>query len=139
MRSIQRVIIERAEGIIGHHAMKRVTFTGDRSEDQGNEWLREIAKTAPKEGGYDKTDVWVMLSTGDDFAFRFDVMHSSLPNNDTNIRQHMRSWFLYNSRPEEIPHIARDPRRLKYAQAQIEPQQKAFAEAVLALLNADPV
>jgi hypothetical protein len=29
MRSIQKVFIQRAEGMTGHHTMKKVTFEGD--------------------------------------------------------------------------------------------------------------
>lgn len=137
MQSIQKVVIQRAEGMTDHYTMKRVTYTGDTAETQGNHWLYQIAETAPSEGGYDKTDVWVTLSNGDEYAFRFDVQHTSLPDNDTNIRQHMRSWFLFLARPEELPHIARDPKRLKRARAMSTPEQKAHAEALLALLDAD--
>jgi hypothetical protein len=73
-----------------------------------------------------------------EYEFRFDVKHISLPDDDTDIRQHMREWFLYNCRPEELPHIAAaDPRLLRYAQSQIEPEIKSIAESVLALLDAD--
>jgi hypothetical protein len=137
MRSIQRVVIQRAEGLTNHYTMKKVTFTGDSAEEQGNQWLCEIVQTVPKNGGYGKTDVRVTLSTGHEYEFRFDVKHISLPDNDTDIRQHMREWFLYNCRPEELPHIAADPRLLRYAQSQIEPEIKSIAESVLALLDAD--
>lgn len=139
MRSIQKVTIERAEGLSDHYTMKPVTYTGDSAEEQGNQWLREIAQTAPATGGYDKTDVWVTLSNGEELEFRFDVQHTSLPDNDTNLRQHMRAWFLFNSDPAKLPHIARDPRRLKYALANLTPDGKAWSEAQLALLDADNV
>lgn len=139
MRSIQKVVIERAEGPVSHYTMRKVTFTGDTAEEQGNQWLREIAHTAPAKGGYDKTDVSVTLSNGETYDYRFDVQHSSLPDNDTDIRQHIRSWLLYNCRPEELPHIAKDKRRLEYAQSQITPEIKSAAEYVLALLDADLV
>lgn len=137
MKSIQKVVIQRAEGPTGHYTMRKASFEGDRAEDNANLFLRHIAVTAPKDGGYDKTDVWVTLSDGSELQFRFDVQHTSLPDNDTNIRQHMRSWFLYLCRPEELPHIARDPRRLEHARLNTTPGQKAAAEAALALLDAD--
>lgn len=83
MRSIQKVVIERAEGLTSHYTMVKVTYSGDNAEEWGNQWLREIAQTAPEHGGYDKTDVWVTLSNGQEYEFRFDVMHISLPDNDT--------------------------------------------------------
>lgn len=138
MRSIQTVVIERAEGINDHYTMARRTFTGDSAESQGNHWLQEIAQTAPQTGGYDKTDVWVTFSNGEEFELRFDVQHTTVPDNDTNIRQHLRSWLLYNSRPEELPHIASNPRRLNYAKIHITPESKAYCENMLALLDADP-
>jgi hypothetical protein len=118
--------------------MRPKTFEGDNAEERGNAWLRDIARTAPAKGGYDKTDVSVTFSNGEEVEFRFDVQHTSLPDNDTNIRQHVRSWFLYLARPEELPHIARDPRRLKYAREHTTPGQKAAGAALLALLDADP-
>lgn len=137
MKSIQKVVIERAEGITGHYTMQPRTFEGETAEEQGNAWLREIAKTAPKTGGYDKTDVVITLSNGQDYSFRFDVQHTSLPDNDTNLRDHMRTWFLFNCRPEEIPHIAKEPRRLKRAQEMTSPEEKAEAAQLVALLDAD--
>lgn len=139
MRSIQKVVIERAEGMTGHRTMKKVTFQGDAAEAEGNQWLREIAATAPKDGSYDKTDVWVTVSSGQEYQFRFDVRHTSMPDNDTDIRQHMRDFLLIHCRPEALPHIARDRRRLEYFQSQIEPEIKAEAERVLGLLDADAV
>jgi len=136
MRSIQKVVIQRAEGRTDHYTMKKVTYEGDTAEAKGNKWLHEIAKTAPK-SGYDKTDVWVTLSNSEEYEFRFDVHHTSLPDNDTNIRKHMRDWLRFICRPEEFAHIARDPERLKYIQSQTTPEQKAYAESVLALIDAD--
>src|ERR1700751_2071057 len=102
MRSIQRVVIQRAEGLTNHYTMKKVTYTGDSAEEQGNKWLREIAQTVPKNGGFGKTDVRVTLSNGHMYEFRFNVKHTSVPDNDTDIRKHMRAWFLYNCRPDEL-------------------------------------
>jgi hypothetical protein len=138
-RSIQKVVIERAEGLTGHPTMKKVTFAGDTAEEQGNQWLRLIAETAPKEGGYDKTDVWVTLSNGQEFKYRFDVQHTSLPDNDTDIRQHVRTGLIYNCRPEEIPHIAAKPEWLEHARRSMTPENKAAAEWLVALLDADPL
>jgi hypothetical protein len=118
--------------------MQKVTYSGDTAEAKGNAWLHEISKTAPRRGGYDRTDVWVTLSNGQEYEFCFDVHFVSLPNNDTNIRRHMRNWFLCLCRPEELPHIAAKPKRLNYA-ATVNAEQKAMAESALALLDADPV
>jgi hypothetical protein len=79
LRSIQKVVIERAEGLTSHYTMVKVTYSGDNAEEWGNQWLREIAQTAPEHGGYDKTDVWVTLSNGQEYEFRFDVMHFPCP------------------------------------------------------------
>jgi hypothetical protein len=137
MRSIQKVVIQRAEGPSNDPIMRKATFKGDTAEEQGNDWLRQIARTAPKGDGYDKTDVWVTFSSGQEYQFRFDVQDTSLPDSDTDIRQHMRSRFLYLSRPEELRHIAADPHRLEYAQRNTAPEQKALAESMLALLDTD--
>jgi hypothetical protein len=51
----------------------------------------------------------------------------------------MRSFLLLHCRPEELPHIARDKRRLEYFKAQITPDVKTEAESVLTLLDADLV
>jgi hypothetical protein len=139
MRSIQKVVIERAEGLTGHYTMKKLEFTGDTAETESNCWLHEIAKTAPKTGGYDKTDVSVTLSNGQEYSFRFDVMHTSLSDNDTSIRQHMRRWFLFIARPEALPHIASNPRRLHRVQTMFSPEQKEAAASALDLIDADPV
>lgn len=137
MRSIQKVIIQRAEGLIGHPTMRRETFTGDLSEGEGNRWLRWIAETAPATGGYDKTDVWVTLSNGQEYQFRFDVQHTSLPDNDTDIRQHVKQWFTYIATPEQIPYIAADPRRLAYARKEFTDEERESAASLLALMACD--
>jgi hypothetical protein len=139
MNSIQKVVIHRAEGPVADATMREATFAGDSAEAEGNAWLQRIARTAPAKGGYDKTDVPITLSDGQEIEFRFDVQHTSVPDNDTNIRQHMRSWFLYLCRPEELLHIARDPRRLEYARNHSTPEQKALAASLLALLDLGPV
>ena len=139
MRSIQKVVIERAEGLTGDYTMKKVEFTGDTAEIETNCWLHEIAKTAPKAGGYDKTDVSVTLSNGQEHSFRFDMMHTSLSDNYTNIRQHLRRWFLFIARPETLPYIASNPRRLQRVQTMFIPEQKAAAASALDLIDADRV
>jgi hypothetical protein len=137
MKSIQKVAIERAEGPSDHFTMKKVTFEGDSAEETANKWLLAISVTAPKTGGYDKTDVWVTLSNGQEFEFRFDVKHISQADSDTDIRAHVRCWFLYCCRPEEIPYIASDLRRLEFARKATTPEEKEKAAKLIELLDAD--
>lgn len=136
-RSIQKVVIHRAEGPVTDPTMREVTYEGNTAEQRGNAWLRDIARTAPATGGYDKTDVTITFSNGQETQFRFDVQHTSLPDNDTSIRSHVRNFFLYHCRPEELPYIARDPRRLEYARRHTSPETKAAATELVALLDAD--
>ncbi len=102
--AITRVAIRRAEGPIalcdGWHL-----FEGVNAEERGNTYLREISQTAPKESGYDKTDVKLTFANGQEWNARFDIKHSSQPDNDTNLRQHVSDFLYFHLNPGKIQWI----------------------------------
>lgn len=86
---VKHIYIRRAEGNSNEDPFvgkwqKFKTFAGaDRR-------LLDISKTAPKSGGYDKTDVEVVWQNGDVYKGRWDVKHFSQPNPDISISKHIR-------------------------------------------------
>ena len=59
--------------------------------------LREIGKTAPATGGYDKTDVKVTFADGNTYEGRWDVKHPSQVNADLSIQKHIKQHFDYHA------------------------------------------
>ena len=102
--AITRVAVRRAEGPIalcdGWHL-----FECADAEEHGNTYLWEISQTAPKDGGYDKTDVKLTFANGQEWNARFDVKHPSQPDNDTNLRQHVSDFLYFHLNPDKIQWI----------------------------------
>ena len=88
------------------------TFKGANAEEDGNAYLRYIAQTAPQGGGYDKTDVEITFENGREWEARFDVKYTGEPDNDTDLRQHVRDFLYFHLNPQDIPWVRelRDPR-----------------------------
>lgn len=103
--AITEVRIRRAEG--PHELCDREfrVFIGRTAEDDGNAYLREIARTAPKDGSYDKTDVKLLFENGQEWDARFDIKHPSQPDNDTDLRKHVYDFLFFHLNPEQIPWI----------------------------------
>lgn len=93
---IQSIQIMRGEGNGREDPMlgKWQTFTSIKDADRR---LREISNTAPRSGGYDKTDVIVTLDDGSTFKGKFDVKHFSQPNADLSIAQHIREELMFSA------------------------------------------
>jgi hypothetical protein len=138
LKGITKVVIERAEGMTGDPTMQRRTFEGTHAEQDANAWLYRISTTAPRNGDYDKTDVWITLSDGVkeyEYEARFDVKHYSCPDPDLNVRQHLTTTLTYYTAPETLPHIAKDARRLQYARESTTDEVRAGAQQLLDILN----
>lgn len=127
---ITEVFIHRAEGPRDDPTMRPVTFTGLDAEARGNAWLKKIARTAPAQGGYDKTDVTITLDTGEKLSGRFDVQHTCCEDNDTDLKRHFRGDLLYVFAPERLPWLARDPKRLEAARRMNADRDKAKYERI---------
>ena len=135
MNSITKVTVQRAEGP-NTSDFSLHTFEGETAEAAANSFLREIAQTAPKTGGYDKCDLTVTLVSGDTIGLRHDVKHTSLPDNDTDVRQHLRDFLFYHLNPEQIPHVARMPKaRREQAVAQLKRMHAEDVPEFTRLLN----
>lgn len=113
------VSIQRAEGPLVADFTDHV-FEGPDAEAQGNAYLRQIAVTAPMNGGYDKTDVKICFSNGQEWTARFDVKHLSCDDNDTDLRKHVRDFLFYHVNPDRIPWIMAEP----------EPQRSRYIESI---------
>lgn len=129
------VFIHRAEGPVKDFTMRPVTYEGDTAEEQGNDWLRKIARTAPRDGSYDKTDVVIRLADGQELSGRFDIQHWTTGRNDTNLRDHFRDTLMFNCMPERFAHIAADPRKLAAARASVSHTVRRESRRILALLS----
>jgi len=103
--AITKVEIRRAEG--PHHLCDQTfrVFEGQEAEAQGNAYLREISQTAPRGGGYHKADARTTFANGQVWESRFDVKHFSEPDNDLDVRQHIRDFLFFHLFPEQIPWI----------------------------------
>lgn len=86
---ITLVSIQRAEGP-NRSDFTRWTFT---SEDfaKAQHFMSDISWSAPKGGGYDKTDVWV-TEDGEDYKLRMDVKWWQEDDCDTNIIAHLEQF-----------------------------------------------
>jgi hypothetical protein len=103
-----QVEIQRAEGPNTADFSKHV-YTGEFAEVYGNNYLRLIAWTAPKGGGYHKTDVKITFENGQEWAARFDIKHLFEPDNDTDLRKHVHDFLFYRLNPDQIEWIRNEP------------------------------
>lgn len=103
--AVTKVKIRRAEGPRELCDGTFRVFEGEDAETQGNAYLREISQTAPRGGGYDKTDVRILFANGQKWDARFDVKHSSESDNDRDLRRHVRDFLFFHLYPEQIPWI----------------------------------
>lgn len=93
MKKIQlkQVTITRAEGPSSDCGRPGVY----KSFTEANGRLRRISETAPKTGGYDKTDVVVEWEDGQTYTGRWDVKHHSQKDADLSIQEHIQGWFKW--------------------------------------------
>lgn len=70
MHKVKSIRIERAEGTHAEVEHGKVTCT---SWEQAETFVRWMSRTAPANGGYDKTDVRIEWENGDSYSFRFDM------------------------------------------------------------------
>jgi hypothetical protein len=118
--AMTKVEIRRAEGPRDLCDKAFRGFEGKDAEARGNAYLREVSQTAPKGGSYDKTDVRITFANGRVWEARFDVNHFSEPDNDTDLRKHVRDFLFFHLFPEQIPSI----------QALAEPQRSNHINAI---------
>jgi ribosomal protein L5 len=85
MVKITKVTVERAEG----KAIECYKSEHDTLESADFR-LREIARTAPEGGGYDKTDVIIYFDDGTRIESRHDVQRYST---DGTVYSHAKSWL----------------------------------------------
>src|SRR5262245_5950067 len=102
MPVIIQVEIVREEGPIDDPTMGKHTFCGDDAEALANDHLRLISETAPRDGGYNKTEVTATLVNGARVAGRFDIKHHSCPDSDTDLRQHLMDTLDFPLHPERF-------------------------------------
>jgi hypothetical protein len=86
---VKYIEIRRAEGNKLYDPKLGIWIRYDNLK-QADGRLREISKTAPMTGGYDKTDVKVVFDDGFTYEGRWDVKHFSQPNADLSIGDHIR-------------------------------------------------
>lgn len=115
MNTITRIEVERAEGPLTSDFTRHI-FDGQDAEQNANAYLREIARTAPRDGGYDKADVVVTLVSGDTVQTRHDVKHFTCPDADLDVRAHLHDFLFYHVYPEQIPWIKAECDEIKRAQ-----------------------
>lgn len=113
---ITQIVVVRAEG--PNELCGSWTFKGPTAEDEANKKLRQISLTAPKGGGYDKCDVTVTLSSGEEFTTRHDVKLNDI---DGTVYDHAERWLSY---------LVTSDKKI------ITPETKKEATALLAVLRA---
>lgn len=83
-----KITIDRAEGPSNLCGPK--TFEGPNVWAQAQRCIDEICETAPKTGGYDKTDFKVIFADGEEYTGRIDLSHPSYEKRDiTNLADHI--------------------------------------------------
>lgn len=70
MTPIKTIRIERAEGTDEDCRAGQATHTTWANAEAH---IKRMARTAPKDGGYDKTDIKVEWADGETYAWRFDM------------------------------------------------------------------
>lgn len=143
MPPIIQVEIVREEGPISDETKGKRTFSGDDAEPLANQFLRLISETAPKHGGYDKTEVTVTLVTGDVMKCRFDIKHHSCPDSDLDVRKHLIDTSTFPLYPERFPWVQREIEKDSGLLARIRsgytPADLAKCERILNLLSANEI
>lgn len=98
---VVEIVFERAEGR-AHECVSR-TFVGANIWNDVEDHIRQISRTAPERGGYDKCDVKIKFekdATGDDthYSTRYDMYHPNTGKFET-LASHVRSsWLFYADR-----------------------------------------
>jgi hypothetical protein len=119
-----KIILHRAEGQA--HECVRVEL---QSFDQADRLLRCWARTAPKGGSYDKTDVEVHLSDRLSYRFRLDLTHDHVVSAD--LRQDAVEHALFYAGLRCPPHME-DTRYEAFLSEYVSPEQRAFYAECLA-------
>jgi len=88
-----KIWLHRAEGPSDLCVEK--TFQGDDCWKQADVQLDTWAQTAPKSGGYDKTDFKVKFADGEDYCGRFDLQHPDVPNRESSLADHIAHFILF--------------------------------------------
>jgi hypothetical protein len=71
------------------------TFTGDDCWKHANQWLWSSAFSFPREGGYDKHDVFITFEDGEVYQARMDCQHFTCDYPDLDIARHVRRHLLF--------------------------------------------
>lgn len=94
MPGLKEIIINRAEG-----PREDCRETRHSSIDDANKRLYEISATAPKDMGYDKTDVTLVWDDGATLKSRHDIKHFDT---DGNVLTHPREFLLHILRDDGL-------------------------------------
>jgi hypothetical protein len=94
--NIKSIKIYRAEGNSTEDSNLGKWQTYNNVNDANNR-LRQISSTAPKTGGYDKTDVIVTFDNGFVYKGRWDVKHYSQQHADLDIQKHIKDTFDFKA------------------------------------------
>jgi len=98
---LRSILIHRAEGRPEECIERRVS-----SFEEADAVIRQMARTAPEDGSYDKTDIVVEFEDGKKFGFRFDMErgHSISVNLQGDARRHVEffagRWCPPRMRPD---------------------------------------
>lgn len=110
-----KILFDRAEGPVGMCLAR--TFTGPTLWEDCETHVFRQRWTAPKEGGYDKCDVYVTFEadeTGDELTYktRYDMTHPDAGGYADSIQRHVRlEWMFYAFRSTPA-HLTREKHEL---------------------------
>lgn len=85
-----RIEIERAEGL-DSECYKSDHPTWEEAEER----IRAICRTAPKNGGYDKTDFSVIFADGETYRGRYDATHPTADGFEGTLSHHICDSLLF--------------------------------------------
>jgi len=96
--TIMNVVIERLEGL--HEECITVKV---KSLKAANKVLKNMAKTAPEGGGYDKTNFVITFRDGDTYSGRIDLVHISQEKPD--LVAHIKNHLLVHAGLKKPEHL----------------------------------
>ena len=93
---VKEIVITRGEGLISECGKKFIA----KSYAEAEAILSQMSKTAPKTGGYDKTDFIVTFADGETYSGCYDLRYER----KESLGEHMRSFLEWYAGMTQNPH-----------------------------------
>ena len=118
---VKEITIIRAEGLSSECGKKHTA----KSYAEAEAILTRMAHSAPKSGGYDKTDFTVTFEDGETYDGRYDLKYTR----DESLAEHMKSFLMWYAGETKNPHCG----QIQYDAFMARQSSEEIAEAKLFL------